>query len=257
MYELPPILQGNEATQLRNLRDYLVRLSRDLDDNISKTISTTVESSLQKTSAAVKEAGTKNDLLRGLIIKTADEIHHEIDIITQELNEDYLAVSDFGEYTDKAKLAITQTARAIDEQYSLTSTLKYLDEQNQSAFESIYSINGEIRRGFIENPDYPDIDPDNPYVTGIAISEKLEFDTVEITENGITYTKLMPGQTFGLYTSKGWQFWMGGMKRGWFDSRDGMLHTIQFAVEQSIVIGGGWELTAVNGFGIKYTGSPV
>ena len=57
-----------------------------------------------------------------------------------------------------------------------------------------------------------------------------------------------------LYTATGWQFWIAGAKRGWFDSRDGMLHAANLAVENSLRLAGGWLLTGTDGFGVRWTG---
>ena len=255
MYELPPILQGKEADQLRALRDYLVRLSRSLDDNIAKVVDTTVDATLKKSSAgtAVSDAASRADMLRGLIVKTSDVIHHEIDVITTELHEEYVAVSDYGNYLESYETYIQETAKNIVESYNFQSSIDYLNGVTGEAGKYIENIQGEIRRGFIADPDHPD-DP-NYYTLGIAISEKLEFEDVEYEDNNhLKYYKLAPGQTFGLYTSTGWQFWISGSKRGWFDSQDGMLHTLQLAAEQSIVLGAGWTMTADGGFGLRYTG---
>jgi hypothetical protein len=110
------------------------------------------------------------------------------------------------------------------------------------------AIRGEIRRGLITDPESGET------AMGIAISEELSFTGVEHTEAGLTYYELTPGQTLGLYTATGWQFWINGSKRGWFDSRDGMLHVANLAVETSLMLGGGWLITASGGFGIRYMG---
>ena len=86
-----------------------------------------------------------------------------------------------------------------------------------------------------------------------ARSAELQFTGQELTDGGWSYYELSPGQTLGLYTSTGWQFWVNGRKVGWFDSADGMLHTVSQVVEEEIRIGD-WVISAVGGYGIKYTG---
>ena len=51
----------------------------------------------------------------------------------------------------------------------------------------------------------------------------------------------------------GWQFWVNGRKVGWFDSSDGMLHTVSQMVEEEIRMGD-WRMSARGGFGLKYMG---
>lgn len=91
---------------------------------------------------------------------------------------------------------------------------------------------------------------------GIAISENLSFTGAEQTENGLTYYELSPGQTLGLYTATGWQFWINGSKKGWFDSADGMLHAGNLQVEQLLQLGADWVLSTAGGFGLRYLGGP-
>ena len=68
---------------------------------------------------------------------------------------------------------------------------------------------------------------------------------------GLRYYELSPGSTLGLYTATGWQFWISGSKRGWFDSADGMLHVTNLAADSSLRLGGDWLLTADGGLGIR------
>lgn len=247
MYELPPILRGNEREQLNALRDYLVRLSQSLDDSITKVVDTAVEAS--KGRLQTKQATEQANALRGLIVKTANTIHHEIDVITQELHEDYLAVSDFGTYRESITAEIQTTARNTVESYHFDAALSTLGSQLSTVESYMTSIRGEIVRGYIEDPGTHETG------IGIAISEQLSFTGSTQEQGGVTYYELTPGQSLGLYTSTGWQFWLNGKKVGWFDSRDEMLHTVQLAVEQGITLGAGWVMTPTNGFGIRYVGS--
>ena len=108
-------------------------------------------------------------------------------------------------------------------------------------------IDGQIRRGYLEDPD------SHQTVLGIAIAQPLHFTGREMTDGGWSYYELAPGQTLGLYTSTGWQFWVNGRRVGWFDSADGMLHTISQTIEQELRMGD-WTLSAPGGLGIKYLG---
>jgi hypothetical protein len=100
-------------------------------------------------------------------------------------------------------------------------------------------------------------------VTGIAISQNLRFagecgpSDQHNPGDGYTYYYLESGQTFGLYTSTGWQFWIDGYKKGWFNSVDGMLHVANIIVEVSMQIGDSWQIKAApdgSEFEILYVG---
>ena len=58
------------------------------------------------------------------------------------------------------------------------------------------------------------------------------------------------------YTATGWQFWINGSKKGWFDSADGMLHAGNLQVEQLLQLGADWVLSTAGGFGLRYLGGP-
>ena len=167
------------------------------------------------------------------------------------MRQSYLALSEFGEYQQEVLLLIEATAKQIVESYGflemIQATNAELGEMGDDLAAYVTEISGQIRRGFIEDPDT------HQTVLGIAISQQLQFTGQEMTDGGWVYYELSPGQTLGLYTSTGWQFWVNGRKVGWFDSSDGMLHTVSQVVEQDIHIGS-WAITASGGFGIKYMG---
>lgn len=244
MYEMPPILQGSEKEQLAALRDYLVRLARSLDAAAEAPLSVSVPAASVPAAAARKEAGE----LRSLIVKTAERVEHSVEILRETLREDYLALSDFGSYRESIENTIEQTARGVVESYDFASALVALDGRLGDTESALTSLRGEIRRGLITDPESGET------ALGIAIAENLSFTGTEHTENGLVYYELAPGQTLGLYTSTGWQFWINGSKRGWFDSRDGMLHVANLAVENSLRLGGDWLVTTVGGFGLRYMG---
>ena len=252
MYELPPILQGSEREQLVALRDYLVRMARDLDTNVEKSVVSTVQGAMQQQKSAGGTAlgtGTgsteseESKRLRSLIVKTADNIQHTIDMITTTLAENYVAKSEFGRVEDTIYRTIEDTARLTTEQF--TAQFNTISRQQGALYESILSINGEIRRGYLTDPSTGDT------VLGIAISQNLQFTENTQTVGGETFYEIDEGQTFGMYTSTGWQFWIRGEKVGWFASGDSSLHVHKIAVTENLAVGDGWIISTTDGFGIK------
>ena len=269
MYELPPILKGSEEQKLTALRNYLVRMAYQLNSAESapgvtyaaenkNTQSLSISASASSDNADEVRKNAKQ--LRQLIVKTVDRLSGDIasgadsaqsytDTQLAAVTEKLMTRSDFGSYTESVESQIASTARGIIESYGYTQKI----ESNQDDIKLLQSymtdIDGEIRRGFVIDPESGDT------VTGIAISQKLRF-TGEISRgtDGLSYYRLSEGQTFGLYTSTGWQFWIDGYKRGWFDSVDGMLHAANVAIEDTLRLGGNWQITDANGLGIKYIG---
>ena len=242
--ELPPQLQGTAEQQLAALRDYLVRMAQSLDpvsgsgERILAEARKGADKAQEKT---VKDIRARAASLKALIIKTADEITAYTDSKAEAFESLYVAKSDYGTYYNQIETQVEQTARNTVETYHYTEAIQALDTY-------MTDLNGQIRRGVIEDPETHEVH------LGIAISEQLSFTGQTQTEGGLTYYELSPGQTLGLYTSTGWQFWINGVKRGWFSSEDSMLHVSNIVVEERLQLGSGWESVVSDGFGLRYIG---
>lgn len=242
--ELPPQLQGTAEQQLAALRDYLVRMAQSLDpvsgsgERILAEARKGADKAQEKT---VKDIRARAASLKALIIKTADEITAYTDSKAEAFESLYVAKSDYGTYYNQIETQVEQTARNTVETYHYTEAIQALDTY-------MTDLNGQIRRGVIEDPETHEVH------LGIAISEQLSFTGQTQTEGGLTYYELSPGQTLGLYTSTGWQFWINGVKRGWFSSEDSMLHVSNIVVENRLQLGNDWEIVSTGGFGLRYIG---
>lgn len=244
MPEIPPRLQGSPEQQLAAMRDYLVRLAQSLEQvGRSSTAPADPKNSAaagvqEKTAAQVKSTARA---LKALIIKTADEITAYTDSKAESFESLYVAKSDYGNYYNQIETQVAQTARSTVESYHYTEAFGEMNAY-------LTDLGGQIRRGVIEDPETHEVH------LGIAISERLSFTGQTQTEGGLTYYELAPGQTLGLYTARGWQFWIGGVRRGWFSSEDSMLHLSNIVVENRLQLGGEWDVTVTNGFGLRYIG---
>lgn len=256
MYELPPILTGSAEDQLRALRDYLVRLTQTLPadtaaagDTFSGTASVSRPAAARTAAGQSGASGAASPdnypRLRALVTKTAGEIYTHIDEISRELRADYTARSELGELEERITQSMTATARGVVEDYGYDARLTAADERAGRFEEHLRSLNGQIRRGLITDPDTGE------QVLGIAIAQRLSFTGSSQSYEGETYYELSPGQTLGLYTATGWQFWINGARRGWFDSVDGMLHAASMQVEQSLRLGADWLLSTTGGLGVR------
>lgn len=255
MFEYPPILKGTAEQQIKSLRDYLVRQASGVQTFEPKAgtviqVGTAGSKGGTGSGSGSSAAGTDPNYssLRALIIKTADVVQQNIDMVTAELHMDYLALSDFGSYQENVQLQIEATAKQIVESYEYDAALNAINTELGSMTSDMQSIRGEIRRGFISDPETGET------AFGVAIAESLSFTGQTVERDGITYYTLSSGQTLGLYTATGWQFWINGSKRGWFDSRDSQLHVSELNAERGIQLGADWVMSATNGFGLRYTG---
>ena len=244
MPEIPPQLQGSPEQQLVAMRDYLVRLSQSLEQVSRSAAAPAVSKAGTAASAqenAAEQVKSTARALKALIIKTADEITAYTDSRVESFESLYVAKSDYGSYYNQIETQVAQTARDTVESYHYTEAFGEMNAY-------LTDLGGQIRRGVIEDPETHEVH------LGIAISEQLSFTGQTQTEGGLTYYELAPGQTLGLYTSRGWQFWIGGVRRGWFSSEDSMLHLSNIVVENRLQLGSEWDVTRTNGFGLRYIG---
>ena len=270
MFDLPPILSGSSADKLTALRNYLVRLAQELNQVENQALVQSAHVSADGKRNFSGGSGAEGDIeavqknaaaLRQLIIKTGDRLSDDIEASQQDsmhyadgqidaLSQTYLAKSEFGSFTENIERQITSTAKGVVESYDYESRILSNQESLELLQYYVRNMDGQIRRGIVTDPET------GLEVTGIAISQNLQFTGgVVHGEDGADYYQLASGQTFGLYTSTGWQFWIDGHRKGWYDSSDGMLHISNVAVESSLQLGSGWRLEDVNGLGIKYTGA--
>ena len=265
MIEKPPILRGTTQEQIAAIRDYLFRMAKSLEDAASAEVADSTAYTVtqggqrvydkNKTAKQIQQTAGE---LRDLIIKTAKDVTLEMDRELKTFESSYVAKSElYGTYTENIQTTIETTARGVVESYDYDSQISSVQDDFAVVQRYLTAIDGEIRRGIVLDPST------NQYVTGIAISQELQFsgvcdgDDPNNPGDGYTYYYMEPHQTFGLYTSDGWQFWIDGYKVGWFDSHDSMLHVKQIVAEESMQIGAYWQVGAApdgSEFTIVYIG---
>lgn len=267
--EKPPMLSGNSRTDIGAIRDYLFRMAKSLEvltaDQGAAAVSVAYDRSGrpvykegQKTLDEIAEVRRNASELRDLIIKTADEVIAYTDSKTEEYNGMYVAQSEYGAFTESITTTIENTARGVVESYDYASAIESAQDSVDLMQSYFTAINGEIRRGIVLDPST------NQYVVGIAIAQSLQFKATMSQgaaaakpNDGYDYYELNSGQTFGLYTATGWQFWIDGYKKGWYSSEDGMLHIANVLVEDTLQWGDSWQAVTSNAgaiFEIKYVG---
>lgn len=267
-HELPPILRGSEQQQLTSLRDYLVRLAQSLNavQNMPSVTSGMSEKAAKKKTDELQKQATD---LKSLILKTADAMDvriqtnsYDISVLgdavenvkTTYVTSDYLN----GTYMNTVQQNINNTVNNIVERYDYSEIVTGIVGNDINALKSFANlITGEIRRGVIYDSSL------GTDVLGIAISQSMEFyendpdhPPTTVGEE-IVYYRIKANQTFGFYTSYGWQFYVNGQKVGWFDSTDShaALHIASAIVENGIRFGEDWIIDQNNnGIGFRYIG---
>lgn len=254
--EKPPILTGQTQRDVANIRDYLFRMAGSLTE-AAQTVDSIVSYDakgrqiLAKGGATAQAIKNQADELKSLILKTANTVRKYADSKIEEYNALYVAQSDFGDYMRQNSAIITQTAEGVVENYNYNETILAPilgDIEDLQAYQTV--LEGEIRRGVIEDP------TTHQDVLGIAISQHIDYaGSGDVEQGGNTYYRISGNQTFGFYTSTGWQFWISGIKRAWLDTVDGEMHIQQLTIEDSLKMGQNWEIRhGTNSWGVKFIG---
>lgn len=147
---LPNIPDGTPQEQMRYMRSYMYQLVEQLQwalDNIDKqatatTSATTVvqvgTSSKPTPSSSSIDAEATFEAIKSLIIKSAEIVDAYYEEINNKLEGAYLAVSDFGEYSEQTSQEIVENSQSIDRTFNSTQEIR------TNVNKSLDSISGEV-----------------------------------------------------------------------------------------------------------------
>lgn len=162
---LPKITATNPSEQVKQLHSYLFQVTEQLNwafntlesssgGNISPDIK--VE---QGTELSENDAESTFNSIKALIIKSADIVKAYEETIREDFSGEYVAVSDFGTYTEKTDAVIEENSKGLTALYTNVQTIG----------EDVKSVNTYIKRGYLGN----DIDTGEA-VYGIGVGETDE-----------------------------------------------------------------------------------
>lgn len=194
------------------------------------------------------EGGIATNNTMGALKTQADEMYSSLTTISGEMDRLSIALDGTRAAAEGAAASVEQMRGTLEATATgLTQVNEYAQTLGNETMEFQKSVEGMIRLGFINDPSIGEI------VYGIAVGVNVNFTANVVEDGDKKYYEIQSGQTFGLYTSEGWQFWINGVKRGWFDSKDGMLHTIEEFIEDELQMSD-WKISSKGGYGIKYIG---
>lgn len=162
---LPKITSGNPTEQMRQMQSYVYQLAEQLNwafstieasspGNVSPDIK--IESSEEMTD---KEVENTFNSIKSLIIKSADIVKAYEETIREDFNGEYVAISDFGTYTENTTASIEKNSKGITTLY----------ENVQTIGNEVSSVTACIKQGYLGD----DRDTGEA-VYGIAIGEQDE-----------------------------------------------------------------------------------
>ena len=228
-FENPPVLQGDERTQLRQLNGYLFTISNKLNEALM-TISVAQE---KKEEEERTDAGTPAEeskdykTLKSMIIKTAEIVRTEMQEISTQLHGETEAISSqFGSLVETLDATIKATAEGVLQDYHYSETVR--DTQTNTEFRTM--TNQYIFTGLIN---------DNPVEYGIAIGEGVTaYDA-----NGNPY--LNQNAKCATFTMNKMSFWQGNVELAYFSS--GKFYIKNGQITQTLQIGNFvWKAMADN-----------
>lgn len=249
----PQAFSGSEAQQLGQVYRYLFRLSEELSGalNAVETQQQAVAETVVRTGGVTKE-GLAAELtgqysqIKSLIVKSADLVRSEMDVLETQLRSDYIAKSEWGEYHEEISAEIEATAHGIVQEYGYDAKIESLQEDAVAFNSYMISTNGYIRQGIIG------YDDEGIPVIGVAIGQDLRSTTVDV--DGTAYEEIDMTRNMATYTSDRIAFWQNGVEVGSFSNKE--LTTSRIRVRDGIGLGD-WDLSNTNGLTLKWAGGDV
>lgn len=186
--------------------------------------------------------------LKSLIIKTADVVQAEMDVLKVSLESKYVAVSDYGTYQENIESQLTATAASIEQAISYHAELSDALGGVSGEFEDYtVEVQGYIRQGIIG---YDGAVP----VIGIAIGRDLTVTGAQETVDGKTYDVIDTSSNMSIWTPDKLAFYINGTEAAYFSN--GALYVGTVIVQQKLVIGQNkWQIDHANGLSIKWIGA--
>lgn len=229
LFDTPPLAAGTEAQQISAVYSYLYQLSDKLNtalnsltaDNFSPDDAEAIRSVTDGT-AARTQAEQANSL-RSLIIKTADVVKAEMDVLETKLKTEHVAESEFGVFLEQLDATIRATADGVVQRYGYDGTINAL-KNDMTAFETYQTTTqAYIKTGLLY------YDNNNIPVYGVAVGQDMSKATVNGQEV-LARTGMM-----STFTADRLSFWQGETEIAYMTG--GVLHIAKAELTDSLKIG--------------------
>ena len=155
---MPASPAGSLRQQVMQQYAYLFQMAQQLNlalEQLEQAESGTVRAAGASSGGAaggtkLAAADRQYQKLRSMIVKTADQVRHTREELTARLQEEYVAVSDFGSYVASLSAYLEANPEAVTQYYSFFSDLKANVEAVDAAFRH-YKVDteGYIRTGIV------------------------------------------------------------------------------------------------------------
>ena len=250
----PNITAQDQAGKLLQVQSYLHQLVDQLNFSL-QAIESGTNSMSTGGSAAASAAQTEAEKklldsvsnLKSLIIKSANTVRSEMDVLETKLQSTYVASSDFGTFQEEIVANLNTTAARIEETISYYAELNTLVGDNANAFEQyVIETEGYIRQGIIGfNGAVP--------IVGIAIGQDISVTGETVEVDGQEYDMIDTSSNMSVWTPDKLAFYVNGVEIAYFSN--GALYAGDIIVNGKLFLAENkWEISHTNGLIIKWVG---
>ncbi len=142
---LPNITAATPDGQMKQMQSYMHQLVQQLnwalntiDEAVAGNTSSVVMSK-QSEDVSPEEAANTFNSIKALIIKSADIVKAYEETMRRDFNGEYVAISDFGTYTEKTSATIEENSKGLTALYANVQTIG----------DDVKSTNAYIKRGYL------------------------------------------------------------------------------------------------------------
>ena len=165
----PNITETTADGKVNQLTSYLHQLVQQLNwglntlnDAVAGNASSVVVNNKQGEDITPEEALDTFNSIKALIIKSADIVEAYEETIKTNLSGEYVATSEFGEYTEKTNATITENSTRLEAVYTSVQTIG----------DDVKTTNAYIKRGLLG--EYQDGDLKGQQAYGIGVGETTD-----------------------------------------------------------------------------------
>ena len=241
-FPMPPVPVGSLSEQIMGQYAYLFQMAQLLNvalGALEDGSAVTSVGGVSGNSGGTTEVKKQYDTLKSLIVKTADKIEKTKTQLTAQLEEEYVAQSDFGTYLQELNARLEAEPEALTQYYRFASDLQADVGAVEAAF-SRYKVNteGYIRTGIVY------YDGELP-VYGVAVGQNLtcrEVDGEQVVE---------PNNFRATFTATKLSFWQDNTEVAYVSNNKIYITNIMVLSGLSV---GDWLITEKNGLAFRYIG---
>ena len=243
---LPNITGVTEKEQLMQIKSYLYQLTGQLnfalktvnsESNFTQQITQGSEESGVEKVTDIEEKLKNFIELKNLIIKSADVITFFEDIVTRELEGNYVAVSDFGTFQEETSNKFVETSENVTNYYE--STKEIIANKYELRKDNCY-----IKTGWLD---------DDNTVAGFEVGKYTEYIETDASGNPITKYN---DTGFARFTTDEVAFFDKNLdangnrvKLAWFSKS--VMHIASAQIEDTLAIGG-YVIEDTENYGIVF-----